>query len=482
MTHTRESRKIAAAIIGLGNSLDLVTVAEGIENQTHADMLLWLGCEVGQGWLYGRPVSADQLPTLLAAKPHPPSSASTAIYADTTMPLRHEAAPTLRLAQLHAIYDGVPVGLCFLDRNLRYVSVNKRLAEISNTPVALHLGRTVAEVFPDLYPRFEPYLQRALLGEAIIDMEIREPNSKRPDEFSTYLVSYQPARDEAEEVIGISVSVVDITKRKHAEEALIESEDDFRHTVELNPQVPWTADPTGKIIDVSHRWETVTGCTREQALGEGWLRVLHPDDIQHTRAAWATAIRSGEPPDIHYRVRRHDGIWRWMRARAYPRRNDKGQIIRWYGTVEDVDDYKKTQQALQRSEARLQTVLAAVPAGTIIAEAPDGRVIMSNPRAESILGRPLSLNIEEYIQSIAYRPDGTRLQPHDHPLTRALQGKTASAEQLLYQRTDGTRTWTSLSAAPIFTPDGQVAGGVVAIQPIDDQDIDEEKRKSPPEK
>ena len=56
MTHTRESRKIAAAVIGLGNSLGLVTVAEGVEHQTHADMLLWLGCERGQGWLYGRPV------------------------------------------------------------------------------------------------------------------------------------------------------------------------------------------------------------------------------------------------------------------------------------------------------------------------------------------------------------------------------------------------------------------------------------------
>ena len=72
MTHTRESRKIAAAIVGLGNSLGLLTVAEGVESQTIADMLLWLGCDIGQGWLYGRPVPPEQLPEALAERLNPP--------------------------------------------------------------------------------------------------------------------------------------------------------------------------------------------------------------------------------------------------------------------------------------------------------------------------------------------------------------------------------------------------------------------------
>ena len=114
------------------------------------------------------------------------------------------------------------------------------LAIINNTPVALHLGRTVAEVSPHLFPEFEPYLRRALAGEATIGVEMRGPNPKQPGQLMTYLISYQPARDEVDEVIGVSVSVVDITPRKQAEEALTESEDHYRHTVELNPQIPWT--------------------------------------------------------------------------------------------------------------------------------------------------------------------------------------------------------------------------------------------------
>src|ERR1700733_7383371 len=118
MTHTRESRKIAAAIVGLGNSLSLTTVAEGVEDQTIADMLLWLGCDIGQGWLYGRPVPPEQLPETLAERmnPAPPSIPAEphSAAANSNLPLRLEALPTQRLAQLNAIYDGVPVGLCYL--------------------------------------------------------------------------------------------------------------------------------------------------------------------------------------------------------------------------------------------------------------------------------------------------------------------------------------------------------------------------------
>jgi PAS domain S-box-containing protein len=469
MTFTRESRKIAAAIIGLGNSLGLITVAEGIEDQTHADMLLWLGCDLGQGYFYGKPIPAEELPALLADK-MPSSPSLDAPAADSTMPLRLEALPTQRLAQLHAIYDGAPVGLCFLDRNLRYISVNKRLAEMHSIPVAKHLGRPFPEVHPNLYQQFELYLRRALEGEAISGIEVPYHGPTQSSRSYTALVSFQPARDEVGEIIGISVAVVDITQRKRAEEALAESEDHFRHTVELNPQVPWTADRNGAIIDVSHRWEEMTGLTKQQALGDGWIRVLHPDDIRPTLEAWAISLRTGEPIDVQYRIRRRDGLWRWMRARAAPRRTESGEIMRWYGTVEDIDDHKKAEEAQRASEARLQAIFDAVPIGLIIAEAPSGRIVKGNPQAEKILRSPVipRQKIDAFRQSGAFHSDGRQLDPRDYPLARAiLHGETTGAEEFLYHAEDGSYTWLSATAAPVRAQDGKVTGGVLAIQDID---------------
>jgi PAS domain-containing protein len=123
-----------------------------------------------------------------------------------------DALPTQRLAQLQAIYDGAPVGLCFLDRNLRYVSLNQRLADMHDVPVAAHVGRTMSEIIPAISPIIEPYLRRALNGEVIQKIATPRPAARSGQVDRTILFSYQPVLDEAREVIGVSVAVVDLTK------------------------------------------------------------------------------------------------------------------------------------------------------------------------------------------------------------------------------------------------------------------------------
>src|ERR1035441_6264367 len=218
MTTERESRKIVAAVVGLGQSLGLSTVAEGIETPEQADMLLRLGCDMGQGWHYGRPAPAEVLPSIIELRAR--SGISCAGHERKGISLNcREGLPSQRLAQLQAVYDGAPVGLGFLDRNLKYININRRLAEMHNVSIEDHYGKTIAEIIPELYPLIEPHVKEALNGKRISDLEIREPGSHAHDR-RTFLVSYEPAFDEAGEVVGVSCAVGDFTARKSTEDKL----------------------------------------------------------------------------------------------------------------------------------------------------------------------------------------------------------------------------------------------------------------------
>jgi PAS domain S-box-containing protein len=343
MTEKRESRKIVAAVVGLGHSLGMSTVGEGVETELQADMLLWLGCELGQGWLFGRPLPAERIPEMVAAEPHTPASRILGEASGTISSL--EAHPELRLAQLQAIYDGAPVGLSFLDRNLRYVSLNKRLADWHGASVADHIGKTVQEMIPDLYPQIGPLLLRALKGESFADVEITRPctRSEKPDR--TVHLSYKPAFDEAHEVIGISVAIVDISQRKRAEEVLREGEEAYRQLFDLSPHLQWILDAEGNLLDISSRWVQLTGMTREQAQKLGWLEALHPDDVAPTMNALKKASRTGNPINIAHRVKTTDNKWKWLRARGLALYGSTGEIVRWYGGCEDIHKLKELEEA-----------------------------------------------------------------------------------------------------------------------------------------
>jgi PAS domain S-box-containing protein len=341
MTKTRENRKIVAAIVELGHSLGIITVAEGVETEQQADMLLWLGCQLGQGWLYGKAVPAEEIPGLVSLKPRS-GSAGLSTPGDGWTVSSLEALPTQRLAQLQAIYDGAPVGLCFLDCNMRYVSINRRLAELNGASIAAHIGRTVKEISPDSFPMVEPYLIRALLGEPIVDVEISGLTHKPGGSEWTARISYQPALDEADEVIGISVAVSDVTETKRIVEALRES--DERQLTGYN-HVPWIMDAQGNCLYLSSDWVRAATLSSNRMHNLGWLEPLHSDDVERTMTTMKHAMRTGKPIDIKYRVMTIDGRWRWVRSRGSPRFGPSGEITRWYGSVEDIDDeLRQTQQ------------------------------------------------------------------------------------------------------------------------------------------
>lgn len=140
---------------------------------------------------------------------------------------------------------------------------------------------------------------------------------------------------------------------QHTAAVLCETEGNLRHAMDLNPQVPWTARPDGVIENVGERWLALTGLTHEDALAEGWKQVSHPDDRCHIAKAWSHSVGTGESYDIEHRIRLAAGEYRWVRSRAFSRRDEEGRIVRWYGWTEDIHERKEAELALRRSEGNL---------------------------------------------------------------------------------------------------------------------------------
>jgi PAS domain S-box-containing protein len=257
--------------------------------------------------------------------------------------------PALRLAQLQAIYDGAPVGLCFLDCKLRYVNLNRRLAEMNGLPVKAHLGRTVKELYPSWFPIFEPYLARALRGEAISGIEFTRPAAQIGQLDWTFLASYQPAWDESDEVIGVSISLLDITASKQASGRFNGGADHESSLRETNPEEPWVMDAEGNDLQASSRWVQTSPLGKDRTRNLRWLEALHPEDLELAIRTMAEALRTGKPIDVEYRVLGLDGDWRWMRSTGSPRYNPTGEISRWYGSVEDIHDRKLLEMSIGES-------------------------------------------------------------------------------------------------------------------------------------
>ncbi|MBA3637918.1 MAG: ATP-binding protein [Acidobacteriota bacterium] len=127
---------------------------------------------------------------------------------------------------------------------------------------------------------------------------------------------------------------------------------------EILPQLVWTADAAGSVDYANLQWSEYTGLPSSEVVGAGWAQVLHPDDTERTWAIWREAVRQQTPYEITYRLRRHDGMYRWHLARAARLRAPQDEKPRWFGTCTDIHDQKRFEDS-QRLLVESSRVLAA---------------------------------------------------------------------------------------------------------------------------
>jgi PAS domain S-box-containing protein len=131
------------------------------------------------------------------------------------------------------------------------------------------------------------------------------------------------------------------------ERQLRESERHYRISVELNPQIPWTADASGRITSIDRRWADFSGMPANQTLGHGWRKFTHPEDLGPLADLWATSVAGQTPFDAQVRLRKSGGDYRWHRVRAFPDIDDQAAGQQWYGTVDDIEERVQLEIALR---------------------------------------------------------------------------------------------------------------------------------------
>ena len=167
-------------------------------------------------------------------------------------------------------------------------------------------------------------------------------------------------RDEQGSVLLLSGAITDITARKAAQDALRESEARFRNMADNAPTMIWVTDASGACIFLNQSWYAFTGQTAATGLGFGWLEAVHPADRTQAETIFLTANANHRAFQIEYRLRRHDGLYRWTIDAAAPRFDEDGNFLGYIGSVSDIDERKLMEQALQASERELRALAATL--------------------------------------------------------------------------------------------------------------------------
>ncbi len=260
------------------------------------------------------------------------------------------AEDALRASEAHfrMLIEQASDGIFIADSCGRYVEVNSAGASMLGYSRAEVLQRDIRDVvLPEQVSRVQPELARLADGETV---------------RTEWLFLRKDGTSFFGEVVGrrlpdgrVQAVVRDLTERRRSEKALLRSEERYRSLIQASAQIVWTA-----LAGESHRgdplsvdWQMFTGQTGEETMGPGWLEAIHPDDRERTVEAWAHAIETESEYQLEHRVRRKDGIYRDMLARAVPVRDTDGKVLEWVGMHTDITERKDAERELQRNRDRL---------------------------------------------------------------------------------------------------------------------------------
>ncbi|RWY80500.1 PAS domain S-box protein [Rhizobium leguminosarum] len=196
---------------------------------------------------------------------------------------------------------------------------------------------------------------------------------------------------------------------------------ELRLNLDMIPALTWIGGPGGELEDASRQWHEYTGIKREDALGMGFLASFHPDDVQKLIAAWTELLVAGKPGGVEARILRHDGEARYFMLRAVPLIGDDGKVRKWYGINTDIDDLKRAEFELAKSQAVMAEAQRIIETGSwswdMISD-----VFTCSAECMKIVGLPST--------EITFETLMERVHPEDRELVAEAHGRALQGDEL----------------------------------------------------
>ncbi|MBD2500902.1 PAS domain S-box protein [Anabaena azotica] len=392
---------------------------------------------------------------------------------------RIEAELSKREEVLNLFVKYAPAGVAMFDRQMQYVLVSDRWLTSYGLEGEDIVGRSHYEIFPEVPEQWQQIYQSCLAGAIAACEEDVLPRADGSIDWVRWEI--HPWYTDTSEIGGIIVfsevisDVFDeLRLRKLAEDRLRESQVRCHTIAQAVPSLLFETDAAGANTWTSQQWCKFTGQTQQQARGQGWAEVIHPQDLALNLEQWHQSLQNSIPFEVKQRLRRFDGEYIWFLVRALPMRDQENNVVSWVGAATDINDIILAKTALEEREstigqqlAELESIYATAPVGLCFLDSNLCHVRI-NERLAQINGVSVADHLgrtaREFIPELAHilEPLHQQVMQTGEPILNIEIHGTTKAQPTTEQ------DWIA-SYYPLKDATGQVLGINVMVQDISDR-------------
>lgn len=369
-------------------------------------------------------------------------------------------------------------GIIDLDGVVKYV--NQTVCDFIQKEPSVFIGKKIWDTpwwshSQDMVETLREGIRRAAGGEFV---QFETLQSAADGSLHHLYFTLKPARDENGRIFCLIPEAWDITERRKAEKALLESEEKYRSFIEDTGTGYVIIDNQGKVFDANPAYIRMSGHDRlDEILNRNVLEWTFESDAEKNAEAIRKCMEQGYISGFEVDYIHKNGDIVTIEVDSSVVKTESGMYIR--ALCRDVTERKRAERELDRTRALMDAVIEQSPVPMAVVSAPDYIVRYTNTAASDLLGtsgegsyKGSSLHAVFAHQTWRdFRPDGTPVDAGDLPLARALRGEVTRGEELIVVRKDGTKRWELVSGAPVYDRTGELMAGVIAFA-----DITERKR------